>query len=177
ADEEVTSPPELFTITYRFLHDRVQQAAYSLIEDEKRREVHLRIGRLMRGSGERALRDDELFEIVNHLNLGAALITDRDERLGLARLNLTAGRKAKAATAYSAAASYLRAGMALLDGESLEQDDELSFDLHAERAECEYLIGAFKDAEALFDSLFARARSDHLRAEIASLRMVLDCTR
>ncbi len=100
--------------TCKFLHDRIQQAAYSLIPEEQRAEAHLRIGRLLAAHTPAEKREEAIFEIVNQLNRGAALITLRDEREQLAELNLLAGQRAKATSAYAAALSYLTAGAALL---------------------------------------------------------------
>ena len=99
---------------YKFLHDRVQEAAYSLIPEELRAEAHLRIGRLLAAHTPPEKREETIFEIVNQLNRGAALITSRDEREQLAELNLIAGKRAKASTAYASALNYLIAGAALL---------------------------------------------------------------
>ena len=103
---------------YRFLHDRVQEAAYSLIPADLRAAAHLRIGRLLAAQTPPEKREEAIFEIVNQLNRGAALITARDEREQLAELNLIAGKRAKASTAYASALTYLVAGAALLAEDS-----------------------------------------------------------
>jgi predicted ATPase len=95
---------------YRFLHDRVQEAAYSLIPEELRAECHLRIGRLLATHTSQGERQEAIFEIVNQLNRGSALITSRDEREQLAEFNLIAGKRAIASTAYTSALNYLTAG-------------------------------------------------------------------
>src|SRR5262249_18033680 len=92
--------------SYRFLHDRVQEAAYSLIPQELRAEAHLRIGRLLVAEIPPDKRQERIFEIVNQLNRGAALISSRDERERLAELNLIAGKRAKASSAYASALTY-----------------------------------------------------------------------
>jgi predicted ATPase/signal transduction histidine kinase len=102
--------------TYQFIHDRIQEAAYSLIPEDSRAETHLRIGRLLWANATPEKREETIFEIVNQLNRGAALITSRDERERLAELNLVAGKRAKASIAYSSALKYLIAGAALLVG-------------------------------------------------------------
>lgn len=165
-----------FDVQYRFLHDRVQQAAYSLIEDGRRKEVHLRIGRLLRTSAETADRDDHLFDYVDQLNMGAELITDPSERDQVARANLAAGRKAKRSTAYAAAASYLRAGMALVADDCFDTDHDLAFALYVERAECEHLSGQFAEAERLFDILSTQAKSGRELLTVQTLRLVLAVT-
>jgi len=124
---------------YRFLHDRVQEAAYSLIPEELRAETHLRIGRLLAAHTPAEKREERIFEIVNQFNRGAALITSEEERERVAELNLIAGRRAKTSTAYASALQYLAAGRALLTEESWETDHELIFDVEYNTAECEVL--------------------------------------
>ena len=133
---------------YRFVHDRVQEAAYSLIPEASRAEAHLRIGRLLVAHTPPDKREEAIFEIVNQLNRGAALITSREEREQLAELNLIAGKRAKATTAYASALNYLSAGAALLPDDCWERRHELAFSLELHRAECEFLTGALADAEA-----------------------------
>ena len=91
------------TGAYTFLHDRVQEAAYSLSPEHARAEAHLRIGRRLAAHTPPEKREEAIFEIVNQLNRGVALITSRDEREQLAELNLIAGKRAKASTAYASA--------------------------------------------------------------------------
>ena len=100
--------------SYKFIHDRVQEAAYSLIPEAARADAHLRIGRLLTAHTPPDEREETIFEIVNHLNRGVALITARDERDQLAEFNLIAGKRAKASTAYACGAelSHRRCGAA-----------------------------------------------------------------
>jgi PAS domain S-box-containing protein len=100
--------------SYRFVHDRVQEAAYSLIPEELRAEAHLRIGRLLAAHTPSEVREERIFDIVNQLNRGAVLIASEDEREQLAELNLIAGRRAKASTAFASALKYFTDGAALL---------------------------------------------------------------
>ncbi|WP_437597959.1 AAA family ATPase [Sorangium sp. So ce590] len=179
ADQDVASsaPPETFHVAYRFVHDRVQQAAYSLVGEAEKQAVHLRIGRLLRARSGAEPRDETLFEITNHLNLGAAMIEEPSERLMLARMNLAAGRKAKASAAYQAAASYFRAGLSPLGEAAWGEDYELLFALRMEQAECEYAVGAFDAVEASLDVLLARARSRFDEARVRKLSIAVCCAR
>ncbi|WP_437476653.1 AAA family ATPase [Sorangium sp. So ce1014] len=159
--------------SYRFLHDRVQQAAYSLIPAEEREEVHLRIGRCLRRTLPDEPRAELAFELVRHLNLGAARMRDREERADLARQNLAAGRMAKAATAFASAAGLYAAGITALDEGSWEELYDLTFALHRERAECEYMAGRLDEAEAHLDGLLAHVRHSGQRGGIFGLRVTL----
>src|SRR6202011_5313711 len=143
--------------SYKFVHDRVQEAAYSLIPEELRAGAHLRIGRLLAAHIPPEKREEAIFEIVNQLNRGGALITSRDEREQLAEFNLIAGRRAKATTAYAAALTYLTAGTALLPEDSWERRHALTFALELQRAECEFLTGALAEAEERLNMLATRA--------------------
>ncbi|MEP6490289.1 trifunctional serine/threonine-protein kinase/ATP-binding protein/sensor histidine kinase [Microcoleus vaginatus GB2-A3] len=134
---------------YKFLHDRVQQAAYSLIPEEQKRSTHLKIGQLLLENTPEADREERIFDIVNHLNVGVELITQEAEREKLARLNLVAGKKAKTATAYAAAVEYFNIGIELLTVNSWENQYELTLALHTEAAEVAYLSGDFDRMETL----------------------------
>jgi predicted ATPase/GAF domain-containing protein/tRNA A-37 threonylcarbamoyl transferase component Bud32 len=165
-----------FQVSYRFLHDRVREAAYALIPEERKEEVHLSIGRLLWAQSGEPPRDEDLLEIVQHLHLGASGILDEDEQISVARLHLRAGRKAKAATAYKSAADHFAAGIELLGLEGWERDYPLCFSLHAEGAECAYLSGALEQAESLFDVILPRASSSVEQARIHNLRVILYTT-
>jgi predicted ATPase len=161
---------------YRFVHDRVQEAAYSLIPADQRAGAHLRIGRLLAAHTPPEKREEAIFEIVNQLNRGAALITGRDEREQLAELNLIAGKRAKASTAYASALTYLVAGAAWLVNDSWERRHELTFALELHRAECEFLTGALAEAEQRLAALSTRAATTVERATVTCLRADLYTT-
>ncbi|WP_437587270.1 AAA family ATPase [Sorangium sp. So ce1000] len=160
-------------ISYRFLHDRVREAAYGLIPEGQKVEVHLSIGRHLWARSGQSPRAEDLLEIVRHLRLAAGRLTDAAERIEVARLHLRAGRKAKAATAYQAAADHFAAGIELLGPGSWTSDHALSWSLHIEGAESAYLSGALERADALFDMALPRASSSLERARIHNLRVIL----
>jgi PAS domain S-box-containing protein len=125
--------------SYGFVHDRVQEAAYSLIPKEQRAEAHLRIGMLLAEHTPAEKREEAIFDIVNQLNRGAHLTTSVEERERVAELNLIAGRRAKLSTAYDSALKYLGAGRALLAEETWEHNHQLIFSIEYLTAECELL--------------------------------------
>ena len=158
---------------YKFLHDRIQQAAYSLIPDEQRAEVHLRIGRALLASMTADELAEHLFDVANQFNRGAARLIDRDEKAQVAAIDLRAGRKAKASAAYASACVYLAAGMALLDERDWSSQYELMFSLRLERAECEFLTGNFDKAEQLIVELLQRGASKVDQAAVYHLKIQL----
>ncbi|WP_437747620.1 ATP-binding sensor histidine kinase [Sorangium sp. So ce1504] len=160
---------------YRFLHDRVQEAAYSLIPEDERAAMHLGIGRLLSSRTPPEELEEKIFEIVNQLNRGAALITAREERERVAELNLVAGERAKRATAYGSALNYLAVGAELLGGESWDTRYELAFAIELHLAECEIVTGA-PAAEERLSMLWRRARDLVEAAAVARARVELFTT-
>ena len=158
---------------YKFLHDRIQQAAYSLIPEERRAEVHLRIGRVLLACMTADELAEHLFDVVNQLNRGATLLVDPNEKAQVAMFDLRAGRKAKASTAYASACGYLAAGMALLDERDWGSQYELTFSLWLERAECEFLIGDLNRAGQLLAELVQRGTSKVDLAAVYYLKVQL----
>ncbi|MEG4999513.1 trifunctional serine/threonine-protein kinase/ATP-binding protein/sensor histidine kinase [Microcoleus sp. B4-D4] len=146
-------------VNYKFLHDRVQQAAYSLIAEERKQATHLSMGQLLLRDSSTSEREERLFEIVNHLNVGIALITTPHERENLAQLNLAAGRKAKTATAYGGAIDYLATGIELLPETAWENRYPLMLALHEEIAEASYLNTDFEQMERWVSVVLQQAKT------------------
>lgn len=167
---------ELVTLqedSYRFIHDRVQEAAYSLIPEESRAETHLGIGRLLAAHTPPDKREETIFNIVDHLNRGIAFITSREEREQLAELNLIAGKRAKTTAAYASALTYLTTGLGLLANDSWERLHELRFTLELCGAECEYVTGELALAEKRLTVLSSRAANETEHATVVCLRIDL----
>ncbi len=155
---------------FRFQHDRVQQAAYALIGDDRRQAVHLSIGRLIQRDAGPGEQGERLIEIVRHLDEGRALIGDPSERLALARLNLEAARRAHGASAYHAALQYLGVGRELLGPRAWADHYEMARDLSTMLAQCAYLTGSHGEAEAEIDAALAAVRTPLEKAQILALR-------
>jgi PAS domain S-box-containing protein len=162
--------------SYRFLHDRVQEAAYSLIPEQQRAETHLHIGRILAERTSQEQLEEAIFDIVNQINRGSHLITNVDERERSAALNLLAGRRAKASTAYASALKYLRAGRSLLDEEVWTRNYDLIFSIESLLAECELHAADMIEAEARLTMLMHRARDRHELAIITRLQITLYTT-
>ncbi|SOE83666.1 PAS domain S-box-containing protein [Burkholderia sp. YR290] len=162
--------------TYRFLHDRVQEAAYALITEDARAGTHLRIARLLLSNTPSGQQEETLFDIVSQFNRATHLITDRAEREQVAMLNLSAGRRAKASTAYASALAYLRAGRSLLTDDDWIENYELIFSIEYLLAECELLCTRMQEAEPRLLALDQRARTSHHVALVTRLRITLYTT-
>lgn len=165
-------PEGSLPVTYRFAHDRIQQAAYSLIAVGDRPLVHYRIGTLLRDKPSTTQQGSGVFELVNQLNLGRTLMDSATERADLARLNLTAGERAKAATAYDSAAQYFQIGLDLLTPTTWQTDYTLTLALHNAMVEAAYLIGDFDRVDQLFEVIGDRttALGDRISAYDAKIQ-------
>ena len=146
-------------INYKFLHDRVQQAAYALIPEAKKKVVHLQIGRLLLKRIKSVELEDKIFDIVNHLNEGYELLTEQSEKNDLAKLNLQAGKKAKASTAYQAALKYLESSLRLLAPHSWEQQYELTWKVHVETLELLSLNTKFDRIEQFSSTILSKTKN------------------
>ncbi len=172
--DEIESP--LLILNFKFRHDRVQQAAYTLIDDRHKQAVHLQIGRLLLESTPPAHTCEKIFDLVAHLNHGRDLIEDDSEKLALVKLNLVAGKKAKDSTAYPSALEYLQIGRDLLDAREHSEDDRLLFALYKELAEVEYLNGNFDRAENIINLTLTQTITAVEQAELYRILIVVYAT-
>ena len=162
--------------SYAFLHDRVQEAAYALIPESERAAAHLRIGRALMSRTAPDDIEEKIFEIVNQLDRGTALIRLQEERERVAELNLIAGKRAKTSTAYASALNYLIAGRALLAEDSWERRYDVTFQLEYHLAECDLLTADLAAAEERLSRLSLNARNLVDIAAVACLRLTLYTT-
>jgi PAS domain S-box-containing protein len=160
--------------SYKFLHDRIQEAAYLLIPEPLRAQFHANLGRLLITGMTPEQISERIFDIVNQFNRGRERIADSEEQEHVAELNLLAARKAKASTAYASACAYLSTGMELVGAEAWGRRYPLAFCLWLERAECEYLIGDFETAEGVISTVLDRAESNFDRAAAYRLKILLE---
>ena len=159
------------SVEYRFAHDRIQQAAYSLIPIEDKQVVHRRVGELLLRNTPAEKRDQRIFDIVNHLNFGAVATAEEAARIEAAELNLRAGRRAKSSAAYQPAFKYLAAGLECLRADDWEKHYEPALALHVEAAEAAYLSGDFEEMERLADVVLQRAKTIEDRVRIYEVKL------
>ncbi len=159
--------------SYRFLHDRVQQAAYSLIPESQKTTTHYKIGQLLRQNTSPEDLELRIFDLVNQFNHAREQITEESAKIELAQLNLMAGNKAKISTAYTSAIKYFSLGIAALPEKSWKIHYSLTFSLYREWAECEYSAGNYAQAEAGFEVALNSAQNIFDQADIYVLLMAL----
>ncbi|WP_421869563.1 diguanylate cyclase domain-containing protein [Motiliproteus sp.] len=150
----------------RFLHDRVQQAAYGLLEPNDRAQLHHRIANLLLAPLERSEWKEHSYELLNHYNQ-AHNVLDPAEINTVAHLNLIAAERARDATAYSLAVDYLEQFEAL---KTDNQPEALITDAVLLQLECLYLAGSFEQAESIKQLVGERCR---LTADQVRLQTIL----
>ncbi|MDJ0615172.1 MAG: trifunctional serine/threonine-protein kinase/ATP-binding protein/sensor histidine kinase [Calothrix sp. MO_192.B10] len=146
-------------IGYKFLHDRVQQASYSLIPQDEKQETHIYIGRLLKELTPEEDLDNNILNIVNQLNYGVDLLNKEQDKYELAYLNRIAGNKAKKNSAFNTALKYFNLSMSLLDSSNWQTNYNFVLGLYLETAEAEYLNGNFNTAEKLANIVIGKASS------------------
>ena len=161
----------LRTVRYKFAHDRIQQAAYSLIPEGMRTTVHRQIGQILLRETPQSQREQRVFDIVNQLNASIDLIDGKEDREELARLNLLAGVRAKNSAAYASSHRYLGTGIDLLGEDCWEAQYDLALDLHTQAAEAAYLIMGFDEMDRLVDVVNDKARTTLDRVRAAEVRI------
>ncbi len=159
------------SVPYKFLHDRVQQAAYFLIPESQKQSTHLEIGQLLFKNTPEAEREEKIFDIVNQLNMGVELIDSQVERDRLTQLNLIAGRKALTSTAYAAANIYLQTGIELLTANCWQNQYELTLNLYVAAAEAAYLNADFDGMELLAAQVLQHAQTILERVKIYEIKI------
>jgi predicted ATPase/signal transduction histidine kinase len=166
ATSSESAPPD-----FQFLHGRLRQAAYELMSEAERQQCHLQIGQESLRQMREHHRDDRLFEVVNQLNLGQALLTDPGERQHLAQLNFDAGKKAKQGAAYHSALNYFLSSSALLPADSWTIAAQFTRQLWLEQAECQYLCGNFTAAEIAFATIHSQTHTTLEAADVYVVQM------
>jgi predicted ATPase/GAF domain-containing protein len=161
------------SIPYKFLHDRIQQAAYALIPEDEKRVVHLQVGRLLLEYIPESELEHNIFDIVNHLNEGSELITQPSEKHKLARLNFEAGKKAKASTAYKPALKYLEIALKLLSLNSWKYQYKFTLQIHLETLEILYLNTKFDQVEYLSPIIIQQSKSVIDKVKVYEIQILL----
>ncbi len=172
-DQETSAnlPGETLKVAYKFLHDRVQQASYSLIQDSHKKQTHLKIGELILKHTPETEIEENIFEIVNQLNVGAEFITQQAQKDRLASLSLIAGKKAKAAMAYEPTVRYLTTGLELLAEDSWETNYNLTLALYIEATSAEFLNINFERAKLLSEVVLKHAKTVLDRVKVYELQV------
>jgi histidine kinase len=159
-EESFLEESEKLSPSFRFLHDRVQQAAYALIADNEKDLTHLETGRILLADISDEKLSETVFEIAGHFARCINLLIDSNEKIQVAKVFLLAGTKAKDSTSYDVAVKYLTLAYNLLPPTCWDDHYHLSFQIFSELGECEYLNSNHKKAEYLFEQILLHAKTN-----------------
>jgi PAS domain S-box-containing protein len=157
---------------YQFVHDRVQQAAYSLTPDDAKKALHLKIGKFLLKNAKEDGLEEKIFQIVNHLNQGRDLLGSEKEKLELAALNLKAGIKAKQSSAPSISGQYLQTGIDLLPVDLWSKQYSLALELFKHKAQANFLSGEFDAAKHGLKTLLENTAGKYDKADVYLIMMI-----
>ncbi|MDH4127966.1 MAG: GAF domain-containing protein, partial [Spirochaetota bacterium] len=167
--DEVTD----FKVSFKFVHDRVQQSVYSLVADTEKDKLHLKIGKLLLENTSSDDLEEKLLEIVDHLNISSHLISSKEEKIELSKLNLRAGQKAKISAAFNSALDYITKGMNLLSEDSWDNEYDLTYQLYIEKGELLYINAKYEDAEDNLNIALSKANTNMEKAKVYNLLMTI----
>ncbi|MBK9261575.1 MAG: AAA family ATPase [Polyangiaceae bacterium] len=162
---------------FRFLHDRVRHAAYSLLPEKDRADVHLELARFFLSSSPEPTLDEHIFDIVNQYMLGIGGISSREERYRVARLALRASRKAKSAAAFEPALRYSMTSVQILPENAFDKDHSLAIEIYTDGAETEYLNAHMEAAQQLADVAMTHSRTTLEKVNVLEMRMLFNLSR
>lgn len=157
---------------FEFTHSRIRKAAYALLDKKKRMTVHLAIGRMMAAGVSDSSLAANIFSVAGHLNEGFQHIHDHNERVRLAEINLTAGRKANRTAAYHSAIWYLSMGIGMLPSNKWTTHYDLSLNLYMEAIKAEYLAGNFQRSELLSTEILTHSRDLFTQISVQKLKII-----
>lgn len=157
--------------TARFVHDKVQEAVYSLMSREEKIKTHYKIGKWWLDNAPEKLLEENIFHVIGQLNLGKDLIDSQEERLLFVSLNWRAGKKAKASTAYESALNFLQNAVSYLPENKWESHYEFSFEIYKDFVECEYLVGNFNEADKLYEYILENTKSIFEKTPIIHIQL------
>ncbi len=144
-----------------FLHDRIQEACYSLLSEDQKEEMHYRTGMHILQHTDETKLNDNIFYIINQLNLGKSKLQSPEERLLAVELNYKAGEKAKKSSAYQSAYAYFLQGIDLLENDRWDLHYQLTVSLYSRAGEAAYLNKEYGQMDALLSEMSNNAKTIH----------------
>ena len=159
------------TTAYKFVHDRIQQAAYFLIPETETKAIHWKIGKLLLDMTPKEAQEDKIFEIVNQINQGIELIEHQSQRDELAKLNLIAAKKAKSSTAYEQAFRFLKLALSLLGIDCWQRHYKLTLEIYELATETAYFCGEFEEMERLANGVLHHSKNMLQKVRIYEIKI------
>lgn len=157
-------------IAFQFLHDKIQQAAYEMLDESEKKRIHYKIGSFLKASSPENV-EAIIFEITYHLNKAISIVNNNAEKLEIARLNLIACRKAKKSAAFQTAYENINQAKKLLGENAWDETYDIAYAVFMEAAECCFLVRRFDEIEPLSDIILKNARTNIEKGRLYILKM------
>jgi len=153
---------------YKFVHDRIQQAAYSLIPESERPMFHLAVGRNLLRQLSSVLLEKHVFVVLNQFIRGANLLDSQTEKYRIASLCLSALIKATKKSAFRLSSQYADFGISLLGMWGWKDEYDLTLALYSSACEVQSCTGNFDKLDSFVEEIFRHAHSleDKVRAYV-----------
>ncbi len=149
AEGMLVPAPEDQVQGYRFVHDRVKQAAYERLDDELRAKTHLAIGRRILAAMADPSTDARVFEAVEHLGRGGTIVRSKEERMRLVQVHRMAAHLAKASSGFGAAYTYFKRAIEFLPEDAPEAQRGLFVEVVQGAVTCGFLAGEVDAADRM----------------------------
>ena len=162
---------ETYKFEYKFAHDRIQQATYSLIPEENKLQVHHKVGKLLLSKLNTEEKELQVFDLVFHLNKSINLLETDEVKKEVASLNLIAGKKAKNSSAYQTSLSFYERIPQLLGDENWDDDYAFTLNLYNSLTEASYLSGNYDKVDSYSQLIFKNSRT--LLDQITAHQMIV----
>lgn len=168
---EFDAEKKTMPVSYRFAHDRVQQAAYSLVGETQKQNFHYCIGCLLLEQNPEWEKAENILEITDHFNLAEDMVLADNKGLLLARLNLGAGKKAKSCYAYDRSLGYLSKGIVILGDDGWNSNYEITLELYTEAAEMAYMGAQYTLLDQYGNAVLERGKTLLDQAKIYEIKI------
>ena len=169
--ETLENPDEYLNVNYQFAHDRIQQAAYNLLSEGERLQMHQLIAKKLHGILTEAEVEERVFDIVNHYNTALPLVTEAKEKQLICSLNLMAAVRAKEAASYSVALSFFRTATGLFEKNAWKERHHETAKAYLDLVECEYICGEYEAADQLYDLIQKNTSVPEYIAQVYDIRL------
>lgn len=151
---------------YKFVHDRVQEAAYALLTPVMRASIHHRIAKELLAQWNEEEVNERIFYVVNHFNAGREFLETTAEFARGASLNLIAAQRAKESSVHDVALNYAVAGLSMLNMNEWAEFEHLLKPLLVIRATSEYSVQQHEAADKTLKILLGKLSSNLEKAQV-----------
>ena len=148
---------ENFELRYKIIHESIRKVAYDYYSSEQKKQIHLKIGRLLLDKLNRKCIVANIYAILSHFDKCSDLITDKTEKAKLVELYFDAGIKASKSGAFEHSYFYLTSGIELLEKNAWKENYIQTLKLYEEVTNAAFYNGLHKEVEYYSNCIFANS--------------------